>query len=270
MDLALGENAWWGTSVDRVSGVRLAKEAGYDSYSIFTSDMTPEIRRGMRESMRDLDFPCSSFTVVGYSLADWNSDIRKMTLSWVKKQVDIGYDFGGKKMILVPGEYSWDKQEIDPKVQWGWTVDAVREIADYAKSLNIEVALEFETPRLSIINSIDTVVQLIEDVNHPALKANVDFVHMYVVGDKPESLKKLRGKIINVHIADSSAGKHGHMPPGRGDVPLLEYLRVLKEIGFDDTIAVEIEWSNQPGRILEWIEESYCETDKLMKQIGAR
>ena len=36
------------------------------------------------------------------------------------------------------------------------------------------------------------------------------------------------------------------------------------------TISIELEYSPEPGKIVEWVEEAYVETDKLMQAINLR
>lgn len=270
MELSVSENAWWGTAIDRVKGIRVAKQCGYDSYCVFTTDLTPQLRRSMRDAMREEGLPCSNFTVVVTSLIDLNAEIRRMTIDWAKRQADIGFDFGSSKMILVPGEYVWEEQEVPPKVQWDWAVEGIREIADYADSLGIKTGLEFETPKHNIINSVESVVRMLDDVGRQYVQGNLDFVHMYVVGDGPEAVSKLKGRLLNVHFADCKGRKHAHWPPGSGVVPLKEYLAALRSIGYQGAIQMELEWSPEPAKIVEWVQDGYNSTAKMMKELGMR
>jgi D-psicose/D-tagatose/L-ribulose 3-epimerase len=270
LELSISENAWWGTQVDRVKGIKVAKDCGFDSYCLFTVDLTPQLRRSMRDALKEEGLPCSNFTVVVTSLIDLNAEIRRLTIDWAKRQVDIGYDFGSSKMILVPGEYVWEEQEIDPKVQWGWAVEGIGEIADYAHDIGVETGLEFETPKHNIINSVDSLKRMLDDVGRSYVQGNVDFVHMYVVGDGPESLERLRGRLLNVHFADCKGRKHAHYPPGSGVVPLMDYLSALKGIGYTGAIQMELEWSPEPAKIVEWVKDGYDSTARMMKELGMR
>lgn len=270
MELSISENAWWGTAIDRVKGIEVAKRCGFDSYCIFTVDLTPQLKRSMRDAMREAALPCSNFTVVITSLIDLNAEIRRLTVDWAKRQVDIGYDFGSTKMILVPGEYVWEEQEVDPKVQWGWAVEGIREIADYANSLGMKTGLEFETPKHNIINSVESVGRMLDDIGRRYVQANVDFVHMYVVGDGPDTLQNLKGRLLNVHFADCKGRKHAHWPPGAGVVPLKDYLSALKKIGYRGAIQMELEWSPEPAKIVEWVGDGYVSTARMMKELGMR
>ena len=73
-----------------------------------------------------------------------------------------------------------------------------------------------------------------------------------------------------MHFSDCDGKVHGDLPPGRGVVQFPPYLKALKETGFDGTVSIELEYSPEPDKIVEWVEEAYRETDKLMQAHGMR
>ncbi len=271
MKLGLIENAWWDSHVDPIEGTRLTKEIGFDTYDLYPlRGMSAKTRKEIREILRQISLPCYAIIAAAFSLTDFNTEIRNYTAGWAKRQLDLGYDFGCRVMVLVPGEYALEKQEIEPKVQWDWAVEGVQEIADHARGLGMEVALEFLAHKYAMLNSVDEMVRFLNGVNHPAVKANIDVSHIYLNGDPPESLQKLKGRIGGVHFSDCKGRVHGDLPPGRGSVPLRQYLRQLKDIGYDGPVSVELEWCREPGKIREWVTEAYDVTAKMMAELKVR
>ena len=63
---------------------------------------------------------------------------------------------------------------------------------------------------------------------------------------------------------------HGDLPPGRGVVKFAPYLQAIKELAIDGVVSIELEYSPDPARIVEWVEEAYRETDRLMRMVGLR
>src|SRR5271166_4371179 len=220
MKLGLIENCWWNSSIDPVQGITVAKEMGFDSYDIFPFNTSIQILRSERQAIEKSGLPCSSFIVAANGLTDFVPEVRKFTVRYVKKQLELGYYFGSPTMVLVLGNYVYEKREFKPEQQWNWALDGVREIADYSKSLGIEIALEYVPYMFYLLDSVDQMAKFIQNADHPAVKANADVSHLYLMGDAPESLKKLRGKIINIHFSDCDGKVHGDLPPGRGVVPL--------------------------------------------------
>jgi hypothetical protein len=50
----------------------------------------------------------------------------------------------------------------------------------------------------------------------------------------------------------------------------MPYLQAIKELEIDGTIALELEYSPDPNRIVEWVEEAYSETDRMMSELDLR
>ena len=86
----------------------------------------------------------------------------------------------------------------------------------------------------------------------------------------PADLQLLAGKANHVHISDCDGKVHGDLPPGRGVVKFAPYLQAIKDLGFEGAVSIELEYSPDPSKIVEWVEEAYQATDKLMQQVGLR
>ncbi len=270
MKLGLIENCWWNSLVNPVEGIKIAKEMGFDSYDIFPLNTSVQTRKAQREAFRKYEIPCSSFIVAGNGLTDFVPEMRKSTLEYVKRQLDIGYDFDSPTMVLVLGNYSYEKREFKPELQWGWAVEGVREIADYSKTLGIEIALEYVPYIFYLLDSVDNISKFIKDTDHPSVNANADVSHLFLKGDPPESLERLRGKIINIHFSDCDGKVHGDLPPGRGVVPLKKYLAALKDMGVNCPVSIDLQWPKNPSMIREWVFEAYSQTAKMMDELGVR
>ena len=96
------------------------------------------------------------------------------------------------------------------------------------------------------------------------------FAPAAVAARRPEELRRLKGKAIHVHISDCDGKVHGDLPPGRGVVDFAPYLREIKALGIDGAVSIELEYSPQPERIVEWVREAYEATDRLMREAGLR
>ena len=72
-------------------------------------------------------------------------------------------------------------------------------------------------------------------------------------------------------ISATCDGKvHGDLPPGRGVVKFMPYLQAIKELEIEGTIALELEYSPDPSKIVEWVEEAYCQTNRMMAELDMR
>jgi len=257
--------------VDDYTGIRIAKEIGFDAYDLFPGrELVVKDAKFFRETFAKTSMLPSALTLVGSALTDFNIPVRKSTLEWINGQMQIAGDIGCEMIVLALGGYEWEGKEIKPELQWGWAVENVRELGDRAKDNGMKVAIEMNPYQLYIVHSLDTVLKFVREVDNPSVGVNADVSHMHLSKDPPERLKELGSRIIHVHLSDNNGIVHGDLPPGRGTAPLRDYLRVLKEMGFDGTATIELEFSPDPERIREWVKESYDVTAGMMKELGVR
>ena len=77
--------------------------------------------------------------------------------------------------------------------------------------------------------------------------------------------------MAHVHISDCDGKVHGDLPPGRGVVDFPPYLEAIRGLGLDDaTVSVELEYSPEPDKIVDWVREAYGSTAALMREAGLR
>ena len=104
----------------------------------------------------------------------------------------------------------------------------------------------------------------------PNVKANIDVSHLALAKDSPDRILELRGKIGHVHLSDCDGKKHGDLPPGRGVVDFPPFLKALADSGFQGTVSIELEYSPEPDKIVEWVREAYNSSNRLMADLNIR
>ena len=272
MKLAIINSAFGQAGVDTVTGLEHISRIGFDCVDIFTEAMTisDQEKRDITSTCERLNLPIVSLPVVATGLIDFNDPVRAFHVERCKKFIDLCAEFGAKNLLLVLGEYIWQREVIAPADQWNWAVETCRELGDYADTKNLDIALELEPFRLSLLNNIKEMVRFIDDCDHPRVRANIDISHLVLSDTGPEQVASLAGKAIHVHISDRDGKVHGDLPPGRGIVKFAPYLQAIKELNIDGTVAIELEYSPDPARIVAWVEEAYQETARLMTLTGLR
>jgi len=272
MKLGLISSAWLGSPVGTAEGIRLTKEIGFDTIDIFADPTEIDAReqRLIRDSCVRAGLPVISTVCCALGIADFNTPVRRFHVERARRYLDQCYYLEGKNLLLVLGEYIWQQEVIAPQAQWDWAVEGVKELADYAAGLGLEIALELEPFQLSIINNLDLMVRFLDDVSHPAAKANVDVSHLMLSHTPAPALSRLQGRIAHVHLSDCDGKKHGDLPPGRGVVDFPPYLAALRDAGFEGTVSIELEYSPEPAKIVDWVREAYTSTDAMMKALGIR
>lgn len=272
MKLGLINSAWAQAGRETSYGIRMTKEIGFDTIDIFADplDMDIKERKLIKRECDKAGLPIISVACVAVGLVDFNPSVQRFHMTRSKAFLDLVYEFEAKNLLLVLGEYIWEQQVIPPKEQWQIAVKNLRELGNYASDLGVQIALELEPFKLSLLNNVDNMVRFIDEVNHPAVRANIDVSHLELAHVKPEELRRLKGKAIHVHISDCDGKVHGDLPPGRGVMNFEPYLREIKALVIDGAVSIELEYSPEPAKIAEWVREAYTQTDKLMQAAGLR
>jgi sugar phosphate isomerase/epimerase len=267
MKLGLINSAWAQAGRDTAWGIRQTKAIGFDTIDIFADPLDIDVkdRRLIADECARAGLPIVSIACVAVGLIDFNPSVQRFHLQRCRAYLDLAYEYRARNVLLVLGEYIWERQVIPPAEQWQTGVRNLRELGHYAVGLGLQIALELEPFKLSLVNNVDSMVRFLDEVNHPAVKANIDVSHLQLSGTPAEELRRLRGKAIHVHISDCDGKVHGDLPPGRGVVDFGPYLREIKGLSIDGAMSIELEYSPQPDRIADWVREAYQATDRLMQ-----
>jgi D-psicose/D-tagatose/L-ribulose 3-epimerase len=266
MKLGIINSAFQQAGVDTATGLKHIARIGFDTVDIFTEAVgisKQEISLVARTTEK-LGLPVISLPVVAVGLVDFNDPVRDFHVERCKKFIDLAQSWGAKNILLVLGEYIWQREVIPPAAQWHWAIETCRRLGDYADRKKIDIALELEPFRLSLLNNIPEMCRFVDDCAHPRVRANIDISHLVLSDTSPADLKQLKGKAIHVHLSDCDGKVHGDLPPGRGVVKFLPYLQAIKELKMDGVVSIELEYSPHPKKIVNWVEEAYRETAKLM------
>jgi sugar phosphate isomerase/epimerase len=272
MKLGLINSAWAQAGRDTAYGIRMTKEIGFDTIDIFADPLDLDIkeRRLIQRECERANLPVVSIACVAVGLIDFNPSVQRFHLQRCRAYLDLAYEYAAKNLLLVLGEYIWEQQVIRPEEQWQTGVRNVRELGKYAADLGLQIALELEPFKLSLVHNVDTMVRFIDDVGHPAVGANIDVSHLELSRTRPEELRRLKGKAIHVHLSDCDGKVHGDLPPGRGVVNFGPYLREIKALNIDGAVSIELEYSPEPAKIVDWVREAYQAADRLLRDAQLR
>ena len=227
-------------------------------------------RRLIRDECRRQQLPIVSVCCVAVGLIDFNPSVQRFHVERAKAYIDLVYELEAKNLLLVLGEYIWNREVIPPAEQWR---TARRQLSAAGKTTldHWGWRSRWSWSRFRCRCSItSTDGRLPRRGDHPALKANIDVSHLHLAHVEPAEVRKLRAKPIHVHISDCDGKVHGDLPPGRGVVDFSPYLRGIKALGIDGAISIELEYSPEPDKIEEWVREAYDATDRLLGEAALR
>jgi sugar phosphate isomerase/epimerase len=272
MKLGIINSAFYQAGVDTATGLKHIARIGFDCVDIHTEacDISKKEINLVANTCEKLGLPIISLPVCSLGLADFAAPVREFHIERTKRFIDLAHTWGAKNVLLVLGEYMWQREVIPTEAQWNWALKTCRHIGDYADKKKIDIALELEPFRLSLLNSVDAMVRFVDECDHPRIRANIDISHLVLSDTSAAEVKKLKGKAIHVHLSDCDGKVHGDLPPGRGVVKFGPYLQAIKELNMNGVVSIELEYSPDPAKIVEWVEEAYGGTAKLMEMAQLR
>jgi D-psicose/D-tagatose/L-ribulose 3-epimerase len=272
LELGMISSTWFDTKVGLEEGIRTAKEIGFDTYDIFEDplDIDDDTRRLIKETADEVGLPIRSVVCVAFGIVDFNPSVRRFTLDRIKAYVDQGAYLGARNVLLVVGEYYWDGEVFPNAPIWDMSKEMVKEAGEYAQSKGLEIVLELEPFDQALLKDIDELVRFVREIDHPAVRANADISHLHLSNASFEDVAKLKGLIGHIHLSDCDGKVHGDLPAGRGVTPIKDYLQAIVDTGYDGTVSIELEYSPDPDKIVEWAQEAYDGTARIMDELGVR
>jgi len=170
------------------------------------------------------------------SLISPNDKHRADRMELIHKTIDFAHDIGATNISITSGRCTGD---VSPDRAAIRLVDALRPLLDYADTRNVDVGIELEPG--TYLEFVTELRDLIGQLNHPRLGANLDIGHSVVNGERiDESVLALARRIWNVHVEDLPGRKHYHTIPGRGSFDWAQLFSALRSVGYDRCLTVEL------------------------------
>ena len=137
MKLGLINSAWTQAGRETAWGIQQTRELGFDTIDIAADPLEIDVRERclIRNECQRVGVPIVSVWFVAAGLVDFNSSVRRFHHDRVKAHLDMVYEFDGDNLLLVLGEYIWNREVIRPEDQWNWAVANCRSLGAYAEEL---------------------------------------------------------------------------------------------------------------------------------------
>ncbi len=170
------------------------------------------------------------------SLSNADPQVRARRLAHARAAIDLAVAVGSPAISVTSGR---TQAHVEPEAGLAFFATALRTLCEYAADHGVRVGIEAE-PAL-LVERTDEVLALIDAVGHPALGANLDVGHALCAGELPvEAIRRLAGRIWNLHVEDIRGGKHHHRIPGEGDLDFDAIFAALVETGYAGGVTVEL------------------------------
>ena len=221
--------------------IEKAKSLGFEVIDLLVSHPESFPTKQVEKICKDVGIEPTTITVLNKdtNIIDPNEKVRRTGIDFLKKLVDINTAIGSG--ILGGVNYAaWGYLSGKPRTdgEWKWSVEAMREVAEYAKdNSDIIIAVEpvnrFET---FFLNIAEDAVRYCKEVGFDNMKVHLDAFHM--IREELNFTKAVQecGKqyLGYVHVCESNRGI-----PGTGLVPWKEFFTALKNIGYEGPLVIE-------------------------------
>ena len=254
-------------------GIKKAAMLGLSGVQIYatTGDFSPELSEEKKAEYKKLlkdnnlvvSALCGDMGGFGFERAEDNPERIEKT----KKIVDLAVEFGTNVVTTHIGVIPEDKSNPRYKVM----LDALTECGLYAKSKGVTLAIETGPEKAK------TLLAFIEDTKG-GVGVNLDPANFTMVTgqDAVEAVYILKDHIVHTHLKDGRMLDKNHdttdvyhafalggvdalnacegfieLPIGEGDVDWDNYIKALKDIGYDGFLTIEREAGDDPVKDME-------------------
>ena len=232
-------------------GVQIYATSGEFSPETLTEEKKAEIKKLLKENNLEVSALCGDMGGYGFEIEKDNAERVEKT----KRIIDLAVEFGAKAVTTHIGVIPSDKTEP----RYGVMLNALTAAGLYAKEKGVTLAIE-TGPEFA-----KTLLTFLKDTKG-GVGVNLDPANFVMVtGQDPvQAVELLKDYIVHTHAKDgvkisddmtptevyhafavggvdalNACEGFKELPLGQGDVQWDEYLKALKEIGYDGFLTIE-------------------------------
>jgi len=189
-------------------------------------------------------------------LYEHDGELWERKLREVRPRLEVIAELGGRQ-IGINTPMCWPKEPAE--YEWNWLVNKYREYAEMLAQYGLELVLEYLGPHLAapirgslavypFVDNLNRALALVQRIDRPNVGLILDVMHWWAGGSTHEELHKAKGLPLALHFFDIRKGairetahdRDDRVMPGEGMVDLVEFLRILKQDGFDGDVLPEL------------------------------
>ena len=229
---------------------RDAHELGYDGLELwggrphaFAPDLNAGGIKHVKELARVYQMPIIGYTPetngYPYNMMLGDERMRRESLDMIKLAMEMAKEMEAGFTMISAAHAGY---LTTPDAIWQRLADNLRELADFAEDIGMDLLLEPLTPYESnVVCNANDVLRALSMVSSPRLNSMVDICAPFVQDEPVMSyFDKLGDKLRHLHIVDSDGASDSHYVPGEGKMPLRELMRDIIDRGYDGYCTIEL------------------------------
>ena len=221
--------------------------SGFDFVEIpINTPDNPAKWQQLGQHLKELGLGVQTCTICGpeFSLISPDASVRRAGIDHLKAVIDCSQAVGSK--ILMGPLYAGFKAFTGKPAtanEWNWSVTAMREVAGYASTKDVTLAIEYLNRfEIYLLTCADELVRYVEAVNHPNCRAAFDTFHANMEEkNMADAIRKVAPYLVHVQISENDRST-----PGQGHINFNEVFDALQEIKYTGPIAIEAFGPNPP------------------------
>jgi sugar phosphate isomerase/epimerase len=175
------------------------------------------------------------------STADLTPSLRKASLNEVLNSLDVAAELGCLKVVLHPS-YMFGLSVFVIEKAKKYALESLDAIMTKGNRLGLIICLENMFPGTNSLVEPADFSKIFE--KFPQLKLTLDVGHAHI-RDKDGKralnfIKRFSDRISHIHASDNLGKEDNHLPVGAGTVNFPKIVKAIKEVGYDDTITLEV------------------------------
>lgn len=245
LNIKYGVSTWLWTSPFSTQSIRelfpKISKIGFDVVEIAVEDPALIDVKQVKSALSDHGLKASICGAFGSSrdLTNESRQVQQNGLSYIESCLDIckemGVDFFGGPMYSAVGKARMLKP-AERKGEWDLAVKNLQLVCEMAAARDLKIALEplnrFES---DLINTTEDVLQMVNDIDHPAARVMLDSFHMSIEErDVEKAIVSAGDKLLHLQVAENYRGT-----PGSGQTPWASYRKGLEAIGYKGIVTIE-------------------------------
>lgn len=158
---------------------------------------------------------------------------RAFTMNHYKDVIRLAHDWECPTVIYIAGWAVFGTLQTEA---WNYSLEALVNVATYAKELGITMVIEPTPTDSNLIETADDALLLSEQSGLENVKVMFDTIHALYRNEVPSDyVYRMADKLHHIHLSDND-----RLPPGHGRCDFDGVLRALKEVNYNGYLTSEI------------------------------
>ena len=244
--MRLGANSVLFGGYDMQTAFRALAVAGYDGVELSAIDGMSEhlVLNRWRELVPEIKRLSREYGLQLLAMEQPSQDPTRMETAF-QAAVELGIPI----VNCGPGGRAGDE------AAWSQMVDSLGHLADMAERYGITLCVKAHVG--ASIHDTSTTLRVMKEIHSSAFGIDMDPSHVHRAGEDPvEAIRAVIARVKHVHVRDCKGRQHGPGRPedqanGRGDIDLVNYIRVLHEHEYAGAVNLEVIGTRRLGYSLE-------------------